>query len=148
MARTYQYGLVRRTGNAVITAALRAGLAPRTYVLLTTKGRRSGRPHTTPVRLMRHDGEEWLVSPYGNVAWAHNARAAGKVLLRHGRHVRTMNVVECEPNESAPVLREYARKEVITRPFFDARPSDPVSAFAAEAARHPVFRLAEAMDPA
>jgi hypothetical protein len=29
----------------------------------------------------------------------------------------------------------------VTRPYFDARPDDPVERFAAEAAEHPVFRL-------
>jgi deazaflavin-dependent oxidoreductase (nitroreductase family) len=141
MARTYRYGLIRRVGNAVIGALLRAGLAPRAYVLLTTRGRRTGEPRTTPIRLLKYDGQEWLVAPYGEVSWVHNARAAGKVLLRHGSTTRATDVFECGAEESAPVLREYARKEPVTRPYFDAKPGDPVSAFAAEAARHPVFRL-------
>jgi deazaflavin-dependent oxidoreductase (nitroreductase family) len=147
MAKTYRIGLVRRVGNAVIGAALRAGLAPRAYALLTTRGRRTGEPRTTPIRLLKYDGKEWLVAPYGNVAWVLNARAAGKVLLRHGRVVRATDVFECGAEESAPVLQAYVKKEPVTRPYFDAKPSDPVSSFAAEAAKHPVFRLADPPNP-
>ncbi|MET0233780.1 MAG: nitroreductase family deazaflavin-dependent oxidoreductase [Kibdelosporangium sp.] len=133
--------MVRRAGNVVIGALLRAGLAPRSYVLLTTRGRHSGKPRTTPIRLLEYDDQEWLVAPYGQVSWVHNARAAGKVLLRHGRTTRTAAVAECDAAQSAPVLREYVRKEPITRPYFDAKPRDPISAFATESARHPVFRI-------
>jgi deazaflavin-dependent oxidoreductase (nitroreductase family) len=141
VARKYRHGIVRKAGNAVIGALLQAGLAPRSYVLMTTRGRHTGQPRTTPIRLLRFDGQEWLVSPYGEVSWVHNARAAGKVILRHGRNTRTANVFECGTEESAPILQAYLRKEPITRPYFDAKPSDPTSAFAAEAARHPVFRV-------
>ena len=43
--------------------------------------------------------------------------------------------------EAAPVLKQYVGQAGITAPFFDAKKRDPVGAFAAEAARHPVFRL-------
>ncbi|SMD24949.1 nitroreductase family deazaflavin-dependent oxidoreductase [Kibdelosporangium aridum] len=147
MARKYKYGVVRKVGNAVIGALLRAGVAPRSYVLLTTSGRRTGLPRTTPIRLLKYDGKEWLVAPYGEVAWVHNARAAGKVELRHGRSTRTVSVFECGAEESAPVLREYIRKEPVTRPYFDAKRRDPVRAFAAEASAHPVFRIADPPNP-
>jgi deazaflavin-dependent oxidoreductase (nitroreductase family) len=147
VARKYRHGMIRKAGNAVIGALLQAGLAPRSYVLLTIRGKRTGEPRTIPIRLLRFDGQEWLVAPYGEVSWVHNARAAGKVILRHGRNTRTANVFECDAEESAPILRAYIRKEPVTRPYFDARPGDPISAFAAEAARHPVFRVAEPSKP-
>lgn len=137
----------RKALNAVITAFLRVGLAPRAYVLLTTLGRRTGLPRTTPLRLMAFDGQEWLVAPYGDVDWVRNARAAGEVVLRHGRTSRTVEVFEVEAAESAPVLKDYVRREPVTRPFFDAKPGDPVSAFAAEAVRHPVFRVGGPPNP-
>ncbi len=148
MARKYKFGALRKVGNAVISASLRAGVAPRSYALLTVRGRRTGQPRTTPIRVLRFDGHEWLVAPYGEVAWVRNARAAGEVQLRHGRRTRTVSVVECDAEQSGPVLREYIRKEPVTRPYFDVKAGDPVSAFTAEAARHPVFRVAEPPDPA
>ena len=50
-------------------------------------------------------------------------------------------LVELGPAESAPVLKLYATRVPITRPFFDATPDSDVAAFAAEASRHPVFRI-------
>lgn len=141
MSRTYRLSLIRRVGNAVIKRLLKAGLAPRTYVLLTVAGRRTGKPHTTPVRLLKYAGGRWLVAPYGAVSWVRNARAAGEVVISHGRTREKVAVTEWDPRESAGVLKEYVRREPITRPYFDAKVDDPVERFAEEAARHPVFRL-------
>ncbi|MBB5790436.1 nitroreductase family deazaflavin-dependent oxidoreductase [Jiangella mangrovi] len=141
MARTYRTTLARRIGNTVFTAALRTVPVPGPYALLTVRGRVSGQPRSTPVRVMEHDGQRYLVAPYGEVEWALNARAAGEVSLRRGPRSHTHAVVECAPDEAGPVLRAYAKAEPITRPYFDAAPSEPPEAFAAEAARHPVFRL-------
>nr|CEL13195.1 hypothetical protein [Kibdelosporangium sp. MJ126-NF4]CTQ98885.1 hypothetical protein [Kibdelosporangium sp. MJ126-NF4] len=130
-------------GNAVITRLLKAGLAPRSYVLLTVVGRRTGKPHTTPVRVLEYEGARWLVAPYGAVSWVRNARAAGEVVLTRGRTRQQLSVTESDPRDSAGVLREYVRREPVTRPYFDATVADPVDRFAEEADRHPVFRLVE-----
>lgn len=143
MAKTYRTTLPRRLGNALFGPALKAGLVP-PYALLTVRGRTSGRPRSTPVRVMEHDGRRYLVAPYGAVDWVLNARAAGEVSLRRGRWHGAYSLVECGPDEAAPVLKAYARAEPVTRPYFDARPADPPAAFAAEAGRHPVFRLVPA----
>ncbi len=82
MAKTYRLTPLRRLGNAVITSMLRAGMAPRNYAMLTVAGRKTGRARSTPVRLIHQGGSSWLVSPYGEVAWVHNARAAAEA----GRH--------------------------------------------------------------
>ena len=39
------------------------------------------------------------------------------------------------------MLRDYLRKVRVVRPYFDVTPESPLEAFAAEASRHPVFRL-------
>lgn len=141
MARTYRVTRLRRLVNAVAQPAIRLGLAPRRSYLLTVRGRRSGRPHTTPVYLVE-DGERWLVAPYGEVGWVRNARAAGAVTLSRRGRSETLAVEEVGPEEAAPVLREYLRTVPVVRPYFDARRDAPLDAFAAEAPRHPVFRLA------
>lgn len=141
MAKTYRLTPLRRLANAVITSMLRAGMAPRNYAMLTVVGRKTGRARSTPVRLIHHGGSSWLVSPYGEVAWVLNARAAGELTLTIQGVPEAYRVVECAPAESAPVLKEYARAVPITRPYFDADSDDPPERFAAEADRHPVFRL-------
>ena len=60
VAKTYRQHLVRRVGNVVISRAVSLGIAPSYYVLLTIRGRRSGAERTIPIRLMQHDGQEWL----------------------------------------------------------------------------------------
>jgi deazaflavin-dependent oxidoreductase (nitroreductase family) len=141
VAKTYRSTLIRRVGNVVIGRAVSLGIAPSHYVLLTIRGRRSGLERTIPIRLMRHDGQEWFVAPYGVRDWVRNARAAGTAVVRRGRRSRQVRLTEVSAAVAAPVLAAYVRKEPVTRPFFDAHVGDPVSAFEAEASRHPVFRV-------
>jgi deazaflavin-dependent oxidoreductase (nitroreductase family) len=141
VARAYRLGPARKAVNVVVTALLRAGIGPRSTYLLTTTGRRTGQPRTTPVTLVQDGSGRWLVSPYGTVAWVWNVRAAPVVELRRGGRRERLQAEEAGPDAAGPVLRQYARSIPVTRPYFDARPQDPDTAFAAEAARHPVFRL-------
>lgn len=141
VARAYRLGPARKAVNVVVTALLKAGAGPRSTYLLTTTGRRTGQPRTTPVTLVQGSSGRWLVSPYGTVAWVWNVRAAPVVELRRGRRRERLQAEEAGPDAAGPVLRQYARSVPVTRPYFDASPGDPETAFAAEAARHPVFRL-------
>jgi deazaflavin-dependent oxidoreductase (nitroreductase family) len=127
----------------MMTALLRLGVpAPqRTSYLMTTCGRTSGLERTTPVNLIEADGERWLVSPYGDVGWVHNLRANGALRLRRGRAQESLVAEAVGPAEAGPILKRYVRQVRITAPFFDARRTDPVEDFVAEADRHPVFRL-------
>ena len=52
-----------------------------------------------------------------------------------------MALAELDARDAAPILQRYAREVPITRPFFDAGLDTPVEAFAADAARHPAFRI-------
>lgn len=141
MAKTYRLGFTRRIGNGLIKALLRTPLGPPHYVLLTVTGRKSGRRYTTPIRPIEHDGQRFLVAPYGTVSWVRNARAAGRVALSHNGRRETVAIVEHPPASSGAILREYMRAVPVTRPYFDAGPDDPLDRFAAEAANHPVFRV-------
>jgi deazaflavin-dependent oxidoreductase (nitroreductase family) len=141
MARQYRYTLLRRIGNTLITAALKLGLGPRKTQLLSVAGRKTGKRYTTPVNLVERDGVQFLVSPYGEVSWVKNARAAGEVTLRHGRNIQRRRIEERSAPEAALVLGEYWRQNAITRPFFEVGPDAGNEAFEREASRHPVFRL-------
>jgi deazaflavin-dependent oxidoreductase (nitroreductase family) len=142
MARAYRLSLWRRAVNVLVRALLRVGLGPPHTYLLTVPGRRSGRIYSTPVTLVEEEGGlRWLVAPYGEVAWVRNARAAGEVALRRGRRVEPVAIFELAPQEAAPVLKRYLTDVPITRPFFDVTPASALPAFAAEAPRHPVFRI-------
>lgn len=144
--RRYQPGRLRRVENAFTSVLARAGLIPHTYVL-TTRGRKTGRPRRNPVTLVVLDGQRWLVAPYGPVSWVHNARAAGKVELTRGRTTREYEVRELSAQQAGYVLKHYVRIARVTQPYFRARPDSPVEDFSAEAALHPVFQLVRTDQP-
>ena len=139
-ARTYRPSRGRRVGDAIISVFIRAGLVPSSY-LLTTRGRKTGRPRTNPVTVVEHDGRRWLVAPYGPVSWVHNARAAGRVTLRRRRDTREYAVREVAAQEAGPVLKRYVGIATATRAYFQAAKDAPVEDFVAETDRHPVFEL-------
>lgn len=137
--RTYRRTRGEQFGNAIAGLFARVGIGP--VWLLSTRGRRTGHSHTTPVSLVELDGKSWLVAPYGTVSWALNARASGQVTIRRGRTTRAYGVREVRPDEAAPILKRYISIAGATRPYFEARKDAPVDAFLAEAQRHPVFEL-------
>ena len=141
MAATFSQTRLRSLGNLLIAPAAKLGLAGKRTHILTVRGRKSGRPYSTPVQLVLGDGERWLVAPYGEREWVKNARAAGEVELTRARRTTRHRVEELGHEEAAPVLWEYLRKTPIVKAYFDAAADDPVEAFVAEAATHPVFRL-------
>jgi deazaflavin-dependent oxidoreductase (nitroreductase family) len=138
---SYRNRPLRRLLNHFVRPLARLGLAGRRVHVLTVVGRRTGRRYSTPVSLVFLDGERWLVAPYGVREWVKNARAAGWVELTRARKTERVQVVEVGPEEAAPVLRAYLRSTPVTAPFFEAKRSAPLEEFAAEAHRHPVFRL-------
>jgi deazaflavin-dependent oxidoreductase (nitroreductase family) len=125
----------------IVSALLRLGVSPPHTYLLTVRGRKSGQPYSTPVTLVEENGERWLVSPYGEVAWLRNARAAGEVALSRGRRSETVTIVELRTEEAAPVLKKYLAQVPITRPFFDVTLESAIKDFVAEAPSHLVFRI-------
>jgi len=126
----------RRLATLAVTPLAWAGVAPFRIHLLTVAGRRTGRRYTTPVTVLEHAGERWLVAPYGEREWVKNARAAGQVELRRGRLRERVGVEEVPVAERAQVLRAYLDCNPSTADLF-ATPFD----FAAEAERKPVFRV-------
>lgn len=138
--RQYRPGRGRHVENTVMCALVRAGLVPRSY-LLTTRGRKTGRPRTNPVVPVEHDGRRWLVAAYGPVSWVHNARAARQVSLTRRRDTRQYAIREVPPQETGPILQQYVRIAPATRRYFQATTDSAVEDFAAEADRHPVFEL-------
>jgi deazaflavin-dependent oxidoreductase (nitroreductase family) len=141
MSKTYQVTPTVRFVNRMMRLMIRFNLAPKGYYLLTIQGRKSGKLYSTPVALVEQGNQRWLVSPYGEVAWLRNARAAGHVTLSRSGKSETVKIIEQGPEASAPVLKQYLAKEGITQPYFDVRPDSPIEAFVAEAPKHPVFLL-------
>jgi deazaflavin-dependent oxidoreductase (nitroreductase family) len=145
MAKTYHVGAFVRISNALMSSLLRRGLKVGTNVLLTVPGRKSGEPRTTPVTILEWNGERWLQSPFGEVNWVRNLRAAGHGTLSLGNRAEPVSVVEVPPAEAAQVLKAtLASYPPPVKGFFDVTPDSPLEAFEQEAPRHPMFRIVAA----
>lgn len=147
MPRLAGIPLPRKLLSYAVTPLAAAGVAPFDIHLLSVRGRRTGRRYTTPVTVLRHGGERWLVAPYGERNWVKNARAAGWVELRRGRARERVSVEEVPVPQRVPLLRAYLERVPSTADLFAAGPGSPDDAFAAEAAGHPVFRITKASRP-
>jgi len=142
MARTYRPTPFWRLRDRMITFMLSKGVGPPGLYLLSVPGRKSGITRTTPVAPLEDRDGRWIVAPYGPGGWAQNARAAGRVTLSRGRTVATFAATELTPAEAAPILRRYLAEHPRTvGAYFDVGKDDALEDFAAEAPRHPVFRL-------
>ena len=102
--RQYRSSRWRHVGDAIIAVFARVGLVPSTY-LLTTRGRKTGRPLTHPVTVVEHDGRRWDGRTYGPVSSVLNARAAGRVSMGRRGHRRDYAVREVAAAEAGPVLK-------------------------------------------
>ena len=139
--KPYRKSLWRRGLNALVRPLARLGLAGSRTHVLTVPGRTTGTLWSTPVSLVEHDGDRWLVAPFGERNWVKNARAAGWVELQRGRRRERLAVEEIDAVAAVPVLREYYRRFRVTRPFFDVTLESSDADWLAEARRHPAFRL-------
>lgn len=140
---TKQYRLTWATRliNRPFAWLARHGLGADYRYVLTVRGRRSGKPYSTPVDAIEHGERRWLVAPYGVTNWVRNARAAGEVELRRGDRTERLRVQEASKADAAPVIRRYLELVPVTRPYFAVSSDASDDALAAEAERHPVFRL-------
>jgi deazaflavin-dependent oxidoreductase (nitroreductase family) len=141
VARIYQVNNSVRFVNHLMARMIRWNIGPPGMYLLTVRGRKTGKLYSTPVTLVERDGHRWLVSPYGEVNWVKNARAAGQVRLFRAGVEETLKVRELDPRGAAPVLKEYLVREGIVGPYFDVQAEDSLEVFEVEAPRHPVFLL-------
>jgi deazaflavin-dependent oxidoreductase (nitroreductase family) len=139
----------QRFANRMLTRALRKGRGPGFMRLLTITGRRTGQPHTTPVVPVIRDGRTWLVSPYGEVDWVRNLRAAGVVELARGEDRVSYDAHELDPADAVDVLRTYLSmpSERFVRKDFSITSRSTDADIAAEAPRHPVFSLSPVVTP-
>jgi hypothetical protein len=118
------------------------GLPPRNWVSLEVRDRASGRRRADAVVLPTVAGNRYVVSMFGTLSdWVHNVEAAhGEAVIRHG-HPRHVRLVPVPAGERAPILQEYVRVASSGRKHFPVAVGAPLAAFAAIAARYPVYRV-------
>jgi deazaflavin-dependent oxidoreductase (nitroreductase family) len=142
MATGFRLPIFVRVGNAIMTTLLRGGVRIATNVLLTVPGRKSGQPRTTPVTVIEHNGGRYIQSPFGEVDWVRNLRAAGTATLTRGRRDETVSAVELTAEEAAPILQHALTiAPAAIRSYYDVTADSPLEAIVQEAPRHPVFEL-------
>ncbi len=142
MAKHYRYSLRRRVENAIVGILVRLGVGlPPDFSLLTVRGRRSRKEHTTPVLAVSENGHRWLVAPYGEVQWVLNVRRNPRARLSRRGSSEEVVLNEVEPKDAISTLRAYLTKAPIVRPYFDVTSSSSDAEYLAEAPRHPVFSI-------
>ena len=142
MAKKYTLTGTTKAFNALAKGLMRLGIPTGNVVLLTVPGRRTGQPRSTVLNLHVENGRRYLVSPYGQVGWVQNVRAAGgRARIRSRGRTQDGRLQELPPTQAAVHLKYYAEHFKVVAPYFDARPGDPVERFAAEADKHPVFEV-------
>lgn len=100
-------GLLMRLATWVVHRLLGLGvpvsiLGP--MMLLTVRGRRSGRARTLPVDVHDIAGRWYLIATHGVGAWVLNLRASGEGTLRVGRRRTAFTSRELAPEEAGPIM--------------------------------------------
>ena len=133
----------RSVFNPTIAWLTRAGVSVWGSRELRVRGRTSGEWRTTPVNLLTHDGERYLVAPRGHTQWVKNLRVAREGELRVGHHTEPFHADEVADDDKIEILRAYLKRwKLEVGVFFDG-----VSATSTDAAvrriapDHPVFRI-------
>ncbi len=129
--------------NRLVALFTRMGLSVWGSRVLEVRGRSSGELRRTPVNLLSHDGQRYLVAPRGNTQWVRNLRASGEGRLLLGRRGESFTASELADGEKAPVLRAYLKRwKAEVGVFFEGVGPDSSDAeLSAIAPRHPVFRI-------
>jgi deazaflavin-dependent oxidoreductase (nitroreductase family) len=85
---------------------LTAGVPLGPNALVTIRGRTSGLPRTTPLAIIRVSGRRWVWSPWGDVHWVRNLRAAGHATIAVGRRSEEVSATELPPAERVAYFRD------------------------------------------
>src|ERR1043165_2842082 len=88
-----------RVPGPIFRRLLAKGLPFGPNVLITIRGRRTGTPHTFPIALTRLGDRRFVQSPFGDVNWVHNLRAAGEATITKGDRRDEVFARELPPEE-------------------------------------------------
>ncbi|MFT3863919.1 MAG: nitroreductase family deazaflavin-dependent oxidoreductase [Solirubrobacterales bacterium] len=133
----------RNVFNKAVAGLTALGFSVAGSRVLEVKGRKSGEWRTTPVNLLEHEGDRYLVAPRGNTQWVRNMRVAGGGRLRLGRKTEDFKATEVPAEPAVPILRAYLKKwKWEVGAFFAGVGPDSTDAQLLEIApEHPVFRI-------
>jgi deazaflavin-dependent oxidoreductase (nitroreductase family) len=97
--------------NRAVAGLTKLGISVWGSRVLYVRGRSSGEWRSTPVNLLTHRGERYLVAPRGTTQWVRNLRAAGgQGELHLGRRVEPFRATELGDDVKPDVLRAYLKR--------------------------------------
>jgi deazaflavin-dependent oxidoreductase (nitroreductase family) len=85
--------------------------------LLTIRGRKSGLPRTTPLAIIEVSGRRWVWSPWGEVHWVRNLRAAGRATITVRGRKEEVSATELDPSQRVEFFREVLGPVARSMPF-------------------------------
>jgi deazaflavin-dependent oxidoreductase (nitroreductase family) len=85
--------------------------------LVTIRGRKSGLPRTTPLAVSEVGGRRWVWSPWGEVQWVRNLRAAGRATIAVRGRTEEVNATELDPTERVGYFRDVLGPLARSIPF-------------------------------
>jgi deazaflavin-dependent oxidoreductase (nitroreductase family) len=74
--------------------------------LITIPGRTSGLPRTTPLAIIAVSGRRWVWSPWGDVHWVRNLRAAGRATITVRGRTEEVTATELDPTQRVDFFRD------------------------------------------
>ena len=139
----------RNVFNRLVAVATSVGISVWGSRVLQVRGRTSGEWRETPVNLLSHAGQRYLVAPRGVTQWVRNLRVAGEGNLRLGRRVEHFYATEIADEDKVEILRAYLRRwKAEVGVFFEGVSADsPESEIMHIAPNHPVFLVEGARQP-
>src|ERR1700683_5117098 len=129
--------------NGLVAGMTRLGISVWGSRVLRVKGRKTGQLHSTPVNLLNHDADRYLVAPRGETQWVRNLRASGTGELLVGRRTESFRGRELSDEEKVPVLRAYLKRwKAEVGIFFEGvGPGSGDDQIRAIAPKHPAFEV-------
>jgi deazaflavin-dependent oxidoreductase (nitroreductase family) len=101
--------------NPLMKSFLHLGIPAGPMTLLTVRGRKTGKPHTTPVGLFKLRDRRCIFDTFGNADWVRNLRASGEAKIGRGLHRKHVIATPLSREEASLVLREILAPYVTSR---------------------------------
>jgi len=135
-----------------ITMLLRIGVRMTIFgpmMLLTVRGRKTGKPRTSPIDVHEFDGRRFLIATHGVGSWVYNLRATGEGVLSLGWSRQPFTAQELTPEEGGPVIKDVlgpllasqGARGTALRQNFSLAADASLNDFIDAARSHPVFEL-------
>jgi deazaflavin-dependent oxidoreductase (nitroreductase family) len=135
-----------------ITMLLRIGVRMTIFgpmMLLTVRGRKTGKPRTSPIDVHEFDGRRFLIATHGVGSWVYNLRATGEGVLSLGWSRQPFTAQELTPEAGGPVIKDalgpllasQGVRGTALRQNFSLAADAPLNDFIDAARSHPVFEL-------